>query len=239
LYILRITHYILYEKNHYLHRNEEDDQTNKINGAIRLTLFYWLRKQIWETRKKIRGYPFAKNSDVIPLIKRRIPKGSRTVLDLGCGMLQDGNTKKEDILLSLFDGYEITGIDVFPKCVDWRRENGPNGMYLNMDFRNVEQLEKTFDVIVSNHSIEHISKKDGERLLDKLENMCTGVLLVCSPIGWVETDYNVKLHNNPYEKHQCYWMPEDFEKKGYEVIKIKNAFLATKKIEPTVINKIR
>ncbi len=66
-----------------------------------------------------------------------MPRDAKTVLDVGCSMLQDGNPKSEDMLFSVFEGTEITAIDAFPDCVEWRKRNGPPGNYLVMGARGI------------------------------------------------------------------------------------------------------
>ena len=58
--------------------------------------------------------------------------------------------------------------------------------------------------------------------------MYTQLLIIGTPIGFVNTEYNVELHQNPLELHRCGWFPKEFDDRGYETIKIKNAFLAFK-----------
>ena len=117
--------------------------------------------------------PAARNSDNIPHIKGLIPPDAASILDVGCGMLWDGNPPTEDLLHEICRGksYAVTGIDLYPKCVRWREKNGPPGEYMVMDARDVHTLRKTFDVVVCHHVIEHLPKDDGRKLLDALECM--------------------------------------------------------------------
>ena len=174
--------------------------------------------------------PPARNSDNIPHIKALIPPGATSILDVGCGMLQDGNPPTEDILHGLCDGksYEVTGIDLFPECVSWRVKNGPPGRYIAMDVRNVHTLRERFDVVVCHHVIEHLAKDDGSRLLDVLEGMYDGLLVVATPTGFVDTEYNVQLHGNELERHQSGWEIAEFRDRGYYIRQIKNQFIAFK-----------
>ena len=177
----------------------------------------------------------AKNSDNIPHIRDLIPPDAHSILDVGCGMLSDGNPLSEDILHEVCRGnrYEVTGIDKFPRCVQWREMNGPPGDYRVMDARDVRTLCRHFDVIICHHVIEHLTKEDGVSLLAALECMYDRLLLVATPIGFVDTEYNVILHHNEWERHLCGWEPDEFRGMGYHVLEIKNQFIASKTRPPS------
>lgn len=174
---------------------------------------------------------FAKNSDNIPHIRSLIPPDAHSILDVGCGMLYDGNPLSEDILHEVCRGrggrYEVTGIDAFPKCARWRDKNGPPGDYLVMDARDVRTLGRRFDVVICHHVIEHLPTDAGRRLLADLEGMFDRLLVVATPTGFVDTEYNVKLHRNELERHLCGWEPGKFRRRGYDVLEIKNQFVVS------------
>lgn len=145
-------------------------------------------------------------------------------------MLQDGNPPDEDVLHELCrsKSYAVTGIDLFPKCVQWREKNGPPGEYMVMDARDVHTLHKKFDVVICHHVIEHLPKGDGRSLLARLEGMYNRLLVVATPTGFVDTGYNVLLHDNEAERHLCGWEMAEFRDRGYYIRQIKNQFLAFK-----------
>lgn len=172
----------------------------------------------------------ARNSDNIPHIRALIPPDARSILDVGCGMMHGDDPLTEDILHEVCRGgrYEVTGIDAFPECVRWRERIGPPGDYRVMDARDVRTLGRRFDVVICHHVIEHLSKDDGRRLLDALEGMYDRLLVVATPIGFVDTEYNVRLHRNELERHLCGWEPGEFRRMGYDVLEIKNQFIASR-----------
>lgn len=55
------------------------------------------------------------------------------MFDIGCGKLWDNNPINEDILFSCFDNpkYKITGIDIFPQCIEWRKKRAEKGLLFN------------------------------------------------------------------------------------------------------------
>ncbi len=189
-----------------------------------------IKNTVWLIRKKIFGNPSATAKDSIKYIRKKIPLNACTILDVGCGKLNDGNPRSEDILLTLFNDkkFQVTGIDGFSENIEWRKKIGPKGDYKLMDVRDIGKLNQKFDIVIAHHIIEHLQKDESMKLLETLEKMCTQLLIIGTPIGFVNTEYNVELHQNPLELHRCGWLPKEFEDRGYETIKIKNAFLAFK-----------
>lgn len=155
-----------------------------------------------------------------------------TVLDVGCGKLWDNNPKSEDILFSCFDNqkYKITGIDIFSECIDWRKKNGPPGVYLTMDAKKLRDFAGKFDLVIAHHILEHMNKEESQNLLEEIERKALKQIIIGAPIGFTNTEYAVTLHRNPYERHFCGWFSEEFERRGYRVYKIKNVFLAFKNV---------
>ena len=182
--------------------------------------------------KKILGREDVRNSDIIPYIKKSLRDDIVTVLDVGCGKLWEGNSKSEDILFSLFADlrYKITGIDIFEECISWRKENGPPGVYLTMDAKKLRDLSGKFDLVIAHHILEHMNKEESQNLLEEMERKALKQVIIGAPIGFTNTEYAVTSHRNPYERHFCAWFPEEFERRGYQVYKIKNVFLAFKNV---------
>lgn len=181
-------------------------------------------------RQKYTNVGSATNEDFIPIIKKHIPQEARSVLDVGCGMVQEGDSRKNDILFSCFSNkkYHVTGIDKFKPNIDWRKAN-QKGNFIEMDARDLKTLCKNFDIVICNHVIEHFVKEESLSLISILESMTNKLLVIGTPIGYVDTKYNVILHHNELEEHKCGYMPEEFEEKGYYVYQKKKSLIAIKK----------
>lgn len=203
-------------------------------GAVRLVTRRLGRWAAGDRATASRPASAARNSDNIPHIKNMIPSGARSILDVGCGMMHDGDPLTEDILHEVCRDarYEVTGIDAFPKCVRWREKNGPPGAYMVMDARDVHKLRRRFDIVICHHVIEHLPKADGRRLLSSLEGMYDRLLVVATPTGFVDTEYNVKLRGNELERHLSGWDIAEFRELGYYIRQIKNQFIAFKTSDP-------
>ena len=190
-----------------------------------------IRKIIWNARQRLAGNYSVKNSDFIPMIKKHIPKDAISIIDVGCGKLNDDNPEKEDILISCFNDpkYKIIGIDGFEENIVWRKNYPLKGEYILMDVRDITKLGRKFDVVICHHVIEHLVKKESLKLVKDLESITNKVLIIGTPVGFTDTHYAVDLHHNELELHKCGWLPGEFEAMGYKTITKKQAFLAIKK----------
>ncbi len=99
-----------------------------------------------------------------------------------------------------------------------------------MDARKLNLLTKRFDLVLAHHVIEHFPKEEGLILLNNIEKLAIKQIIIGTPIGFVDTEYAVALHNNEHERHLSGWKPRFFEKRGYKIYQDPNVFLAIKNI---------
>lgn len=88
-------------------------------------------------------------------------KSGDLVLDLGCG----GGTYSKYLLDK---GLKVTGIDFSEKMIEIAKRNAPAGKFLVMDIRDLKKLPQTFEGIFAQASLLHISKKEIENVLKRL-----------------------------------------------------------------------
>jgi SAM-dependent methyltransferase len=203
--------------------------------SIKLRRFYSIITRAMKHDRKIMPLVSPRNSDFIPHIRLCLRSDIATVLDIGCGKLWDGNPPSEDYLLTIFSSpkFCVTGIDIFPDCIDWRKENGPPGEYICMDALEACNLGRRFDLVICHHVIEHFDKETSRRLVANIESLATKQIIIDAPVGFTNTDYAVKLHGNEYERHKCGWTPDEFMAEGYSVVHAyAGAFLVSKIINP-------
>lgn len=173
-----------------------------------------------------------KNSDIIPCFKKLITDDIYTVLDLGCGhddpsFANKELREKEDILFSLFaENYDITGIDAFEGAILFREKFGPVGKYILGDVRNFIELTngKQYDLIICHHTIEHLIKDDGVKLIKDIESKAKKLIILGAPNGFREQ----KSNHNPFQGHLSGWVPGDF--KDYSNDYSGDVFIVSKKI---------
>lgn len=136
------------------------------------------------------------------IVKHKFTSG----LDIGCG-----STSLLTCLRS--PSFTTTGIDAFPEAVEESRRRDLHDNYIIGDFRH-HDFPKHYDVIVMSHVIEHFSRHDGVRVLQRLEELAPRMIYVETPNGTLE---QVARDNNPYQRHLSGWFKEDFIVRGYTV----------------------
>jgi len=93
------------------------------------------------------------------------------------------------------------------------------------DFESIMPTLKNYDVTLCLHMIEHLpTKEKGEKLLDLLEAKTTKRIIIGTPNTFYSTgDYPLESQG-----HHTFWPPEEFEKRGYTVMKLYGDTLAWK-----------
>jgi 2-polyprenyl-3-methyl-5-hydroxy-6-metoxy-1,4-benzoquinol methylase len=74
--------------------------------------------------------------------------------------------------------------------------------------------DRRFDVVVLSQVVEHFTKADGLKALDRAEQLASKLVYVSTPNGFLEQP---ELDGNPHQKHLSGWTVNDFDKLGYEV----------------------
>lgn len=144
---------------------------------------------------------------------RRSLGNPKTVLDLGCG---DGSFME---VLSRGNNWQIIGIDIFKDVVIKAKASGVYKLVIQDDVVKVVnemvQQKKRFDAVFSCQLIEHMSQKEGDKLLSLIDKLAVNRSVVATPRGFVEAE-DLSGHN-PKRHHVSGWNIDSFAKKGYRV----------------------
>jgi hypothetical protein len=111
----------------------------------------------------------------------------------------------------LLDFQSITFVDIQNRGLDFPLRNTDE--FVEQDA--IEYLEKsyTFDAIICSDGIEHLSKKDGDYLLELIKAK-SKTSIIFTPYG----DYMVDENSTHPDTHKSGWTEKDFEKMGYSCI---------------------
>lgn len=140
---------------------------------------------------------------------------AKTILDVGCGtgdfMVELKGDKK----------WEITGIDIHEKSLqDAKKQNVYTKLLrgsVNKVLAKLIKNNEKYDVIFCSQLIEHVSKKEGEKMLALFEKLAKKRIIVCTPKGYLEQPYEHELHRNHYQEHKSGWEICEFLLKKYNV----------------------
>lgn len=129
----------------------------------------------------------------------------KTILDVGCGngdLMGDINNGRKLI---------VDGVDLFDPYLKAAKKTGLYRKLYKHDFQTFQPKEK-YDLVFASHVIEHISKKDGIRLLKVMRVWSKKLVIVMTPYGFCEQH---EYDENPLQEHHSGWYPSDFKRVGY------------------------
>lgn len=136
----------------------------------------------------------------------------KTILDLGCG---DGS------LIEFLSGgkkWKITGIDIYKKVIEAARKRNIYYKLIQGDLLKTlkDNPGNKYDVIFFSQVIEHVTRSNGEKILDEIEKLAKKRIIVGTPRGFMEQPHEF-LDGNPNQVHKSGWSIEDFTSRGYKV----------------------
>jgi hypothetical protein len=122
--------------------------------------------------------------------------------DVRCGRLQ-----KEDW------GLKLDGIEIFEpyRNLAW---DFYDTIYVGDALTEIAGLDK-YDVVYCGDMIEHLTKEDGHKLIEKMLSHCNAWVIIATPSPARPQE---GVYGNKSETHLSDWTEEDFKKYNYEMI---------------------
>ena len=151
-----------------------------------------------------------KEYDKIKKILPLIPRNRKlTILDVGCGYGYWA------FILRIWCHPEpyIVGVDIYEPPIRKMKKMGLYDELFNIDILHYDS-DKIFDIVIMGEIIEHLEKEDGYTLLEKMESMCRGKLIITTPNGYVPAGVG-KDFVNPSAIHLSGWTEKNFQDLGY------------------------
>jgi hypothetical protein len=139
------------------------------------------------------------------LLKREL-RGCKNFLELGCG--------SDSIVKYFSKDFKSTGVDIFKPSIKRSKEKGIHDKYLLMDVRKLTFKPKSYDAVLALDLIEHLSKKEGKKLIDDMEKIAKKKVIVFTPNGFIERQ---TYDDNAYQIHKSGWSVSEMRKRGYSV----------------------
>lgn len=147
-------------------------------------------------------------TDPVPWV---FDKSAKSVLDLGCGQ-----GKVMDLIRKRVKVKKAIGVDLFESYLNEARKYKTHTKLIQADVRQINFKPKSFDVVLASHILEHLPKKDALELLAKIEKIARKQVIVATPIGKYHQE---DLDDNEMQRHLSFFIPEEFEKRGYKTVR--------------------
>lgn len=156
---------------------------------------------------------FLPERQFITSILRKELRGVRSVLDLGCG---DG--LKQPLRDVRYKGYTV-GVDVYADSVRKAKSLHTHTRFLRLDItKNWNRFrDKSFDAVTAFDLIEHLTKKEGSKLIWQAQRIARKKVIILTPNGYVSQDARLR-RGNRWNKHRCGWSEEEFLQQGFRCI---------------------
>jgi len=144
------------------------------------------------------------------LIMGLLRSHGKTILDVGCA---DG-AFMEFIIKNSKENKIPTGVDIFEPYLKKAKTRKIYKRLVKKDIKNLDESIGRFDIVLCSQVIEHLTRREGLKLIANLENIAKRRIIFIIPVGGLPQD---PYDGNPYQKHLSAWYPRDFKEKGYKV----------------------
>ena len=128
------------------------------------------------------------------LIRPHLFPGAR-VLDVGSS---DGSGS------AVLKELQVDAVDIHRPSLDAARAAGVRGRCIQADIMALPFADGSYDVVTALDVIEHLPKEGGLALLDELERVCRGQVVVLTPYGFMEQP---PYPDQPWMEHKSGWWP--------------------------------
>ena len=139
-------------------------------------------------------------------VLRREIEGMRSLVEMGSG-------KTSPFRHVNFKG-ESVGIDIDRESINESRKRNIHKKYILGDVLKVRIKENSYDCAVALDLIEHLSKKDGYKLIKKMLSISWKKVIIFTPNGFLPQG---EIAGNPFQKHLSGWSVKEFKRHGFKV----------------------
>lgn len=165
------------------------------------------------------------SSPHIDTLWRELDKHSNTLLDVGCGeggivaAIKRIGTDSNHLL-----NRNKIGLDLFRPCLERCKNKRIYDSYVLADTRHLPFKNKSTDAVLVFDLIEHLKKKEGESLIESLEEITRRQVIIFTPVGFLPQ----MSSDNPHQVHKSGWLPKEFKMRGYHVRGVRGIAIITR-----------
>lgn len=164
----------------------------------------WLRLR-WRELRVLSGPVYSRSFPSSNLILKRELSGCDAVLDLCCG--HHSPIQRCNIPFSV-------GVEVFEPYLQESKRRGIHSQYIQADIRQIEFKPKSFDAVVAIDLLEHLTKQEGVKLINKMEKWARKKVVIFTTNEYLwQNGYDY----NPLQEHKSGWSAEELRKFEFRV----------------------
>lgn len=138
------------------------------------------------------------------------------VLDMGCGQGLSFRALKLIIGDKINRTYAI-GVDIFRRHLMEGKKQGTYDDVILCDVRCLPVKSKSVETCLLLDLIEHLEKKEGLKLLVRVESIAKRQIIITTPNGF-SSEF---VRDNPFWLHRSGWYPQEFTRLNYNVRGVK------------------
>jgi 2-polyprenyl-3-methyl-5-hydroxy-6-metoxy-1,4-benzoquinol methylase len=128
----------------------------------------------------------------------------QTVLDLGCGPSSPIKNIK-NIKYSV-------GVEKFKPYLLLSKKQKIHNKYIQQDILTINFPKKSFDAVLLTEVLEHLSKKDGKKLIKKCQKWAIKKIIISTPNGYFPMG---QIDKNKYQEHLSGWTINELQSMGF------------------------
>lgn len=132
-----------------------------------------------------------------------------TILDLGCGKGINGFLIR---LSRYLQNARLVGLDINDEYINFCKKYSIYDKMIKKSLPKIPFKNKSINLVICTEVIEHLTKKDGLKLLDEIDRVCKGRVILTTPNIFFKT-----MPGDPDDKHLSLWTIKDFKMRGYKV----------------------
>lgn len=142
---------------------------------------------------------------------KKLTSSCSSLLDVGCGE----NSPVKFLSKKIFS----VGIDVHKPSLTKSKQNKIHHRYFQMNVIDIDKkfAQSSFDLVLASDIIEHLDKKDGLKLIKKMEKIAKKRVIILTPNGFLTQE---RTNNNPWQLHLSGYSVKEMKAMGYKVFGI-------------------
>jgi SAM-dependent methyltransferase len=133
-------------------------------------------------------------------------KDCHTVLDLGCG--------PSSPLKNIKNITQSVGVELFKPYLDLSKKQKIHTQYLQKNILELSFPKNSFDAIILVEVLEHLSKKDGLKVIKLAKKWATKKIIISTPNHFFPMGI---VDNNRYQQHRSGWSILELQQLGFKV----------------------